>query len=283
LIYELVRYVLRDGIASTKKRPRKRFLPRHQVNGTWVLGAGDRRVLLNWPAIVRAGPGATVIVTEGESNAADLEAAGLLVTTVLSHQWSPECVAALTGYHLIILEDHDDDGRRLAEDARCKLAPVAASIRVVPYEHLWSQLNPAVRGVEPAPHEDVSDWIKKGGDPARLIEICREIPIDGAAPTIIDIGAWEDQPVPEQEWAVPDRFPLRQTGLLSGEGGEGKSYVLLHLCAAHAIGRDWLRTNPRSGPAIFIDAEDDEGVLHRRCAALVKHYGVRLLDSSSFR
>ena len=93
----------------------------------------------------------------------------------MSHQWAPECVAALTGYHLIILEDHDDDGRRLAEKARSKLAPVAASIRVVPYLHLWKHLPPEKRGAEPALNEDVSDWIKKGGDPAKLIEICREI------------------------------------------------------------------------------------------------------------
>jgi hypothetical protein len=133
LVYQQLRYELREGTATTKKRPRKRFLPRHQVNGGWVLGAGKRRVLFNWPAIVRAGPGTTIVITEGEANAADLIKAGLLATTVLSHQWGLECVAALTGCHLIILEDHDEDGRRLAEDARCKLASVAASIRVVPY------------------------------------------------------------------------------------------------------------------------------------------------------
>jgi hypothetical protein len=250
LVYRQIRYELRDGITPTEKRPRKRFLPCHQVNGGWVLGAGKRRVLFNWPAIVRAGPGATIIVTEGEANAADLIKAGLLATTVLSHQWGLECVAALTGCHLIILEDHDEDGRRLAEDARCKLAPVAASIRVVPYSHLWRHLSPEKRGAEPALHEDVSDWIKKGGDPTKLIEICREIPIAGAAPTIINIGEWDNQPIPEQEWAVPDRYPRRQTGLFSGEGGEGKSSIVLHLCAAHALGRDWLGVTPQPGPAI---------------------------------
>jgi RecA-family ATPase/DNA polymerase I-like protein with 3'-5' exonuclease and polymerase domains len=278
LVYQQLRYELRDGITPTEKRPRKRFLPRHQVNGGWVLGAGKRRVLFNWPAIVRAGPGATIIVTEGEGNAADLIKAGLLATTVLSHQWGPECVAALTGCHLIILEDHDEDGRRLAEDARCKLAPVAASIRVVPYLHLWKHLPLEKRGAEPALHEDVSDWIKKSVDLTKLIEICREIPIAGAAPTIINIREWDDQAIPEQEWAVPDRYPRRQTGLFSGEGGEGKSSVVLHLCAAHAVERDWLGTTPQPGPAIFIDAEDDVGVLRRRCGALVEHYGVRFHD-----
>jgi multidrug efflux system outer membrane protein len=41
-------------LSQPKKRPRKRFLPRRQVNGTWILGAGTRRVLFNWPDIVQA-------------------------------------------------------------------------------------------------------------------------------------------------------------------------------------------------------------------------------------
>jgi hypothetical protein len=61
------------------------------------------------------------------------------------------------------------------------------------------------RGAEPALHEDVSDWIKKDGDPTKLIEICRGIPIAGAAPTIINIGEWDDQPIPEQECLIAIR------------------------------------------------------------------------------
>jgi DNA polymerase I-like protein with 3'-5' exonuclease and polymerase domains len=139
LLYQQIRYELGEGITPTKKRPRKRFLPRHQVDGAWILGAGKRRVLFNWPNIVRAGPGATILITEGEKNAVDLMEAGLLATTVLSHRWDSECVTALTGYHLIILEDHDEDGHRLAEKAKSKLAMVAASIRIVPYPHLWKR------------------------------------------------------------------------------------------------------------------------------------------------
>ena len=34
---------------------------------------------------------------------------------------------------------------------------------------------------------------------------------------------WHGQPVPEREWGVPERFPLRNVGLFSGEGAVGKS------------------------------------------------------------
>jgi hypothetical protein len=35
---------------------------------------------------------------------------------------------------------------------------------------------------------------------------------------------------------------------------------------------------PVRGPALFIDAEDDEGVIHRRLAAITRHYGVTFVE-----
>jgi DNA polymerase len=126
LLYWQNRYELKPGIPPTKKRPRKRFLPHRPVSGKDVFGAGERRVIYNWPAVMRAGPGSTVLVPEGEANAVACIEHGLLATTVLSHKWTPECVSALTGCHLIILEDHDDGGVKTAANTQRALAPVAA-------------------------------------------------------------------------------------------------------------------------------------------------------------
>jgi DNA polymerase len=271
LLYEMVRYHHRT-LTDARGKPLKKCLPRVLVTGRWVFGAGNRRVVYGWPAIMKAGPGATVFVTEGELNADRLIKAGLLATTVLSHGWAAECVTALAGRHIIILADHDPGGATIAADARQKLSPAAASIRVVSAKHLWKRLPGPAR--EPRQGDDVVDWIdREGGDPAKLLEICREVPAEGAALRPINIAAWDDKPVPEQEWAVHERFPLRQVALLSGEGGEGKSLLLLHLCHAHVLGRDWLGMNPRPGPAIFIDCEDDEKVLHQRSHAIARYYG----------
>jgi RecA-family ATPase len=95
----------------------------------------------------------------------------------------------------------------------------------------------------------------------------------------INMSNWDNESVPEYEWAVPNRIPLRQTYLFSGEGAVGKSIVQLHQCAAHALGRDWLGTMPEIGPAIFLDAEDDSTVLHIRLAAILEHYGVTFADA----
>jgi RecA-family ATPase len=94
----------------------------------------------------------------------------------------------------------------------------------------------------------------------------------------INMSNWDNESVPEQEWAVPDRIPLGQTTLFTGEGGYGKSTVQLHLCAAHALGLSWLNTLPEPGPSVFFEAEDGERTIHRRLAAIATHYRVRFED-----
>jgi RecA-family ATPase len=95
----------------------------------------------------------------------------------------------------------------------------------------------------------------------------------------INMSSWDNEPIPEYEWSVPDRYPLRQTVLSTGEGAVGKSLVKLHLCVAHVLARDWLGTMPEPGPTMFVDAEDDEKVLHIRLAAILKHYGATFADA----
>jgi RecA-family ATPase len=90
----------------------------------------------------------------------------------------------------------------------------------------------------------------------------------------LDMSSWDREPVPERKWAIRDRVPLNQAGLFSGEGGAGKSIIELQKDAAHVAAKEWLGSLPEPGPAFYIGAEDDEDELHRRLAAIAKHYGV---------
>src|SRR5213080_2306344 len=90
----------------------------------------------------------------------------------------------------------------------------------------------------------------------------------------LDMSSWDREPVPERKWAIRDRVPLNQAGLFSGEGGTGKSIIELQKDAAHVTAKEWLGSLPEPGPAFYIGAEDDEDELHRRLAAIAKHYGV---------
>src|SRR5262249_9386936 len=60
--------------------------------------------------------------------------------------------------------------------------------------------------------------------------------------------------------------------LFSGEGGAGKSLILLQLAVDAVRGADWFDAPVRKGPALVIDAEDDEKVIHKRLADILKHH-----------
>jgi hypothetical protein len=96
--------------------------------------------------------------------------------------------------------------------------------------------------------------------------------------SVFRASVFEGLDLPNQEWTMTGLIPARQVCLLSGHGATGKSTIALHLCAAHALGRMWLNYEAIMGPALFIDAEDDVNVIHRRLAAVVRHYGVSFKD-----
>jgi RecA-family ATPase len=93
------------------------------------------------------------------------------------------------------------------------------------------------------------------------------------------MSAWDGQPIPERLWAIPDRVPLNQAGLFSGEGGTGKSIIELQKNVAHVTRKmDWLGSLPERGPAFYIGAEDDEREIHIRLASIARWYGTTFAE-----
>jgi hypothetical protein len=62
-------------------------------------------------------PDGTVFVCEGEKDADRVASLGYCATTAASGKWTEDCVAALRGRDILILEDNDDTGRRKAIEA----------------------------------------------------------------------------------------------------------------------------------------------------------------------
>ena len=90
---------------------------------------------------------------------------------------------------------------------------------------------------------------------------------------LVDIYGWDGVPVPEQEWAVEDRIPVGHTTLFSAEGAAGKSLIELQRCVAHALELDWLGVKARGGRALFVDAEDDDKIIHKRLHDILHYHG----------
>ena len=277
LLYQVLRYEPKD---FRQRRP--------DGNGGWSWKLDERRVLYRWPELLKF-PDATIFITEGEKDADRVAALGQCATTVAAGKWTDECVEALAGRDVIILEDNDDAGRKKALVAAQALHCTAKTIRLIALPGLKD------RG-------DVSDWLDADShNVGKLIEVCFAVPewtpssveistpdekvVDAKAETakgnmktidlapdvvvkddtkqspplsFIDIAAWHGQPVPKREWTVRDRIPSRNVTLLSGEGSIGKTIIALQLGTAVVLGRDWLGTMPEPGAALVVCCEDDE-------------------------
>jgi RecA-family ATPase len=132
----------------------------------------------------------------------------------------------------------------------------------------------AIVGASVAPRD--RRWQQRYDEIPRAVSSAEAKPAEKLA--FVDMSLWDDGDAPTRKWAVPDRLPLRQPALFSGEGATGKTILELQLCAAHVLGRDWRDTLPDIGPAIYLGCEDEADELHRRLADIAKHYGVTFAD-----
>ena len=297
LLYEVLRY---EPKGFSQRRP--------DGNGGWIPRIDDTpRVPYRLPDLLKY-PDACVFVCEGEKDADRVASLNLCATTVACGTWTEDCVKALTDRDILILADNDEAGRKKALKAATALHGTAKTIRIVCLPGLadkgdvsdWFDADSRNAGKFVDVCFEASLWAPEtaadggGGDHAFDHDGDRDRDHDrdeaAGADTksettgrqrlpFINVANWDDEPVPELEWAVLDRIPLRQVTLFSGEGSAGKSTTQLHLSFAHGLARDWLGTMPEPGPALFVDAEDDEKILHRRSAAILDHYGTTFKEA----
>jgi RecA-family ATPase len=281
LLYQVVRFFPKD---FRQRQP--------DGKGDWIWNLeGARRIPYRLPDLLKY-PFGTVFVTEGEKDADRLAELDLCSTTVAGGKWTDKCVQAFAGRDIIVLEDNDDAGEEKALIAATALHGVASTIRIVKLPGLPEK-------------GDVSDWLdaSRHNNAEKLVDLCFAAPpwnpgnqeqpaneqqtVTGTTDTepplpFIDVCAWHDRPVPEREWAVKDRIPLRAITLFSGEGAIGKSIVSLQLAVAHVLGKDWLQSLPEPGPALVVACEDEADKLHRRLSAIVAHYGASFAELGRF-
>lgn len=106
-----------------------------------------------------------------------------------------------------------------------------------------------------------------GGQPADLP------PLD-----FIDMTAWIDREPPAPEWLAEGLIPKRQVTLLTGDGGLGKSMLLLQLLASTSRQKPWLGRNVIPCKSIALFCEDEASEVWRRMVPVCRFYGCEVGD-----
>lgn len=138
LLYQSLRYEPKD------------FRQRRPDGKGWLWNTkGVRKVLYRLPELLKADPEETVVVVEGERDADNLAAIGMVATTNVSGagKWLPEYSETLKGRKVIILPDNDPPGRKHARQVHESLTGIAASVGIAELPGLPEK-------------GDVSDWLE---------------------------------------------------------------------------------------------------------------------------
>ena len=141
LLYQVVRYHPKD---FRQRRP--------DGSGGWLWNLkGVRRVLYHLPELLAADPATWVFVVEGEKDADNLVALGLLATCNAggAGKWQDTYSEALRGRRVAVIPDGDAPGWTHAQDVARRLQGIAEMVRIVDLGQ--------IKGFQ---GKDASDWIE---------------------------------------------------------------------------------------------------------------------------
>ncbi len=185
----------------------------------------------------------------------------------------------LKGRKVVIWPDNDEPGRGYAEAiAKHAHDAGAISIAIVDVPREW----PATWDLADEPPSDSVDYremiaaAKAWTPPAPSADSvdADAAPAKKNAQTeeleAITAAVLLKTPAPPRKWHVEPWIPANDVTLVAGDGGVGKSTLLLQLAWASAAGRQWLGMDVRRCSSLYISCEDDEDEVHWRLEQLYK-------------
>jgi RecA-family ATPase len=96
-----------------------------------------------------------------------------------------------------------------------------------------------------------------------------------------DASRWEGMPVEDRLWVAHNRIPVGEAGIMSGDGGTGKTKLALQLgVAVSAELPDWVGgVVDTHGLVLIFSAEEKLKEMHRRTLNVLEHRGLSFKDN----
>lgn len=250
----------------------KTFSQEHYEIDTWKSGEGELpSIPYNLPAIIERHD-EPIWLVEGEKNAEDLIARGLVATTAKGgssafpntkdfSQW-------FDGSTVYALPDNDEPGQKW----------LAKVVEAIPHAQ-------AVHIPGLPPKGDVSDWLAAGGTPQELFALAAA-PKPEPAPKAVIIAPtpfeWCDPAsIPPREWVYDTHLIRKFVSLTVSPGGLGKSSLALVEALSMVVNRPLLDDARIHEPDLRVwywNGEDPQEETRRRVMAACKHYGISSAD-----
>ena len=207
----------------------KQFPQAFQVDGQWVSRKPSGWVNFPYrlPELVAAAPTEPAWICEGEKDALNIIALGLIATcnpggackwTTNLNQWF---AGKQTAY---VAEDNDAKGRAHAAKVASALHGIVPDIRIVSFPELPE------RG-------DVSDWLALGHTREELIARAEAAP--KWTPPELESARAASFTMTAVEWVWPERFAIGKMGIIAGLPDEGKGQILCDITARVTHARTW--------------------------------------------
>jgi P4 family phage/plasmid primase-like protien len=170
-------YLDKDGefYLRIQRTDEKQFYQSHWEGNQWKWGRPQGpKIPYMLPELIAAKPEDKIYFTEGEKDADNVSALGLVATCIpegTKGAWPEEINKYFNGKKIVyVLEDADGPGRRFVKKVAHNLSGTVSEIRIVSLPGLK-------QGTEEGHGGDVSDWLKDGGTKEKLIELCAAAPL----------------------------------------------------------------------------------------------------------
>jgi putative DNA primase/helicase len=266
LLYQVLRYA---GHRFKQRRPAE--------GGGWEWGtAGVKRVLYNLPSVIEAvAEERRIFVVEGEKDADMLTVLGCTATTNCcgAGRWRDEHSLPLHGATVAIIPDNDEAGDDHALAVAEALTNKAAEVKIVRLPGLGN-------------HEDVSDWIERGGNREALETLVASSAIF-AAPSQLELRPDKKfqfltleqlSQLPPVPWLVEGVLPAEAFAIVYAPPASFKSFLCIDLALSVAAGKPWHGHSTTQGPVVYVAAEGNPSELYKRAKAWLEHYGLTTSD-----
>jgi DNA polymerase len=243
-----------------RRTTKKQFPQYHHINGKWSGGAPKGpKIPYRLPELLRATPDAEIFVCEGEKDADNVAALGLIATTNSggAGKWTAELTPYFMGrQHLYVLEDNDDAGRNHARLVARALRSVVEDVRIVSFPDLDAK-------------GDVSDWLEQGHTKAELLARCKAAPEFADGPRFeqpFDVLGLMGQQFAEVSTVIDTLLP-EGLALFAGKPKIGKSWLLYQIAWSVAEGGKTLGGYQcLSGDVLYCALEDNKRRMKKRLA-----------------